>query len=87
MGRLNFRKGEVFSQVFKGVHDLELKSRNTGAFLRGEYWYDFELKDGHKHLYDIQDEHRDASVQSSGIQLLDAFVYHNYELGDQTGSG
>lgn len=63
-----------------------MKSGDTGAFLRGKYWYDFELKDGHQHLYDIQDEHWDASAQSSGVQLLDAFVYHNYELADQTGS-
>ncbi|MFV0926612.1 DUF1302 domain-containing protein [Pseudomonas palmensis] len=85
-GRLNFRKGEVFSQVFKGVHDLELKRGDSGAFVRGKYWYDFELKDGHQHLYDIQDDHRERGAKSAGVQLLDAFVYHNHELGEQPGS-
>ena len=44
-GRLNFKKGETFSKIFKGIHDLELKYRDTGVFVRGKYWYDFELKD------------------------------------------
>src|SRR5690606_37256464 len=44
-GRLNFKKGETFSKIFKGIHDLELKYGNTGVFVRGKYWYDFELKD------------------------------------------
>ena len=44
-GNLNFNKGETFSRVLKGVHDLELRYNNVGAFLRGKYWYDFELKD------------------------------------------
>ena len=44
-GRLNFKKGETFSKIFKGLHDLELKYGDTGVFVRGKYWYDFELKD------------------------------------------
>ncbi|HEX5841094.1 MAG TPA: DUF1302 family protein, partial [Pseudomonas sp.] len=43
--RLNFKKGETFSKIFKGIHDLELKYRDTGVFVRGKYWYDFETKD------------------------------------------
>lgn len=43
-GRLNFKKGETFSKIFKGIHDLELKYGDTGAFFRGKYWYDFELR-------------------------------------------
>src|SRR6218665_829690 len=54
-GRLNFKKGETFSKIFKGIHDLELKYGDTGVFLRGKYWYDFELKDEHRLLYDIDD--------------------------------
>jgi hypothetical protein len=44
-GHLNFKKGETFSKIFKGIHDLELKYGDTGVFVRGKYWYDFELKD------------------------------------------
>ena len=34
-GRLNFKKGDTFSKIFKGVHDLELKYQDFGAFVRG----------------------------------------------------
>ncbi len=85
-GRLNFKKGETFSKIFKGVHDLELKYGDSGAFLRGKYWYDFELKDEHRSFYDIDDSGRDRAAKSSGAMFLDAFVYHNYSLGEQAGN-
>ncbi|MDH0893592.1 MULTISPECIES: DUF1302 domain-containing protein [unclassified Pseudomonas] len=85
-GRLNFKKGETFSKIFKGVHDLQLRYGESGVFLRGKYWYDFELKDEHRLLYDIDDGGRDNAAQASGFELLDAFVYHNYLIGDLPGS-
>ncbi|MBM7060262.1 DUF1302 domain-containing protein [Pseudomonas sp. UL073] len=86
-GRLNFKKGETFSKIFKGLHDLELKYGDTGVFLRGKYWYDFELKDEHRPFKDIDDHNRKQGAQSSGAELLDAFIYHNYTLGSLPGSG
>jgi hypothetical protein len=83
---LNFKKGETFSKIFKGVHDLELKYGDTGVFVRGKYWYDFELKDENRQFKDISDSNRKEGAQASGAQILDAFVYHNYELLDQPGS-
>jgi hypothetical protein len=83
---LNFKKGETFSKIFKGVHDLELKYGDTGVFVRGKYWYDFELKDESRLFKDIDDSHRKTAAQSSGAQILDAFVYHNYAIGEQPGS-
>lgn len=85
-GRLNFKKGEAFSTIFKGVHDLELKWGDSGVFVRGKYWYDFELQDGSQHLYDIDDSGRDSAAKASGAQILDAFLYHNYEIDDLPGS-
>ena len=85
-GRLNFKKGETFSKIFKGLHDLELKYGDSGVFLRGKYWYDFELKDESRSLYDIRDVNRKQAAQSSGAQLLDAFVYHNYVIAGQPGT-
>src|SRR5262245_61653569 len=32
--RQNFKKGETFSKIFKGVHDLELKYGDSGVFVR-----------------------------------------------------
>jgi len=85
-GRLNFKKGETFSKIFKGVHDLELRYRDSGAFIRGKYWYDFELKDESRLFKDISDSNRKEAAQSSGAQILDAFVYHNYSVGDLPGT-
>jgi hypothetical protein len=85
-GHLNFKKGETFSKIFKGIHDLELKYGDTGVFVRGKYWYDFELKDESRLWKDIDDHNRKEAAQASGAEILDAFVYHNYALGDAPGS-
>ncbi|MDH4557110.1 DUF1302 domain-containing protein [Pseudomonas sp. BN417] len=83
---LNFKKGETFSKIFKGIHDLELKYGDTGVFVRGKYWYDFELKDESRLFKDIDDSGRKEGAKSSGAELLDAFVYHNYNIADLPGS-
>ncbi|WP_420234329.1 DUF1302 domain-containing protein [Pseudomonas sp. ABY48] len=85
-GHLNFKRGETFSKIFKGIHDLELKYGDTGVFVRGKYWYDFELKDESRPFKDISDSNRKEGAQSSGGQILDAFIYHNYAIADQPGS-
>ncbi|WP_110971883.1 DUF1302 domain-containing protein [Pseudomonas huaxiensis] len=85
-GHLNFKRGETFSKIFKGIHDLELKYGDTGVFVRGKYWYDFELKDEHREFKDISDSNRKEGAQSSGGQILDAFVYHNYAIADLPGT-
>jgi len=84
--RQNFKRGETFSKIFKGIHDLELRYGDSGAFVRGKYWYDFELKDESRLFKDISDSNRKEGAQSSGGEILDAFVYHNYSVMDQPGS-
>ena len=85
-GHLNFKSGETFSKIFKGIHDLELKYGDTGVFVRGKYWYDFELKDESRPFKDISDDNRKEGAKSAGGEILDAFVYHNYSIADQPGS-
>ncbi|WP_248748859.1 DUF1302 domain-containing protein [Pseudomonas sp. MWU15-20650] len=85
-GHLNFKRGETFSKIFKGIHDLELKYGDTGVFVRGKYWYDFELKDESREFKDISDKGRPMGARSSGGQILDAFIYHNYSIADEPGS-
>ena len=85
-GHLNFKRGETFSKIFKGIHDLELKYGDTGVFVRGKYWYDFELKDENREFKDISDHNRKEGAKSSGGQILDAFIYHNYSIADAPGS-
>lgn len=85
-GRLNFEKHSTFSKIIKGSHELSLKYANYGAFLRGKYWYDFELKDEHHPLYDINDEGREMAARSAGATFLDAFVYENHSLNSLPGT-
>ena len=85
-GRLNYDAGDVFSKIFRGVHDLGFTYGDSGAFFRGKYWYDFETKDGSQDFYDIEDDGRPPLVKGSGVALLDAFVYHNYAIGNNPGN-
>ncbi|WOD12575.1 DUF1302 domain-containing protein [Pseudomonas sp. NyZ704] len=85
-GRLNYESGDIFSKIFKGSHDLELRYGDSGAFFRGNYWYDFETKDGSQRFYDIDDSGRNPLQKGSGVELLDAFVYHNYSIGNNPGN-
>jgi hypothetical protein len=85
-GRLNYDAGDVFSKIFRGVHDLGFTYGDSGAFFRGKYWYDFETKDGSQDFYNIDDSGRPPLVKGAGVALLDAFVYHNYAIGNNPGN-
>ncbi len=90
-GDLNFKDGEAYSVILKGVHDLELRKGDFGLFLRGKYWHDEELANGDRphgnsaNLYTpdekLADNGFDDFAQASGIELLDAFIYGTYYLG------
>lgn len=90
-GRLNFKKGDSFSKIFKGLHDLELRYKDSGVFVRGKYWYDFKLHDQDLRHPDpnkrrISNNGRKEGAKTRGAELLDAFVFHNYMIGDQPGT-
>ena len=92
-GNLNFDDGDIYSLIFKGVHDLEIRGKNAGVFVRAKYWYDHELENGKRPHGNLLNAYRpneeldnsgfDRFAQSSGIALLDAFVYGNFLLGDR----
>ncbi|MEO0997535.1 MAG: DUF1302 domain-containing protein, partial [Pseudomonadota bacterium] len=92
-GNLNFDDGDIYSLIFKGVHDFEIRGENTGFFLRFKYWYDQELENGnrpHGNLLngyvpdqELNDSAFDDFAKASGIELLDAFVYGNFLLGQR----
>ncbi|NRP16043.1 DUF1302 domain-containing protein [Marinobacterium sp. xm-a-152] len=92
-GNQNFKKGETFSQIVKGVHDLELRKDNIGFFGRAKYWYDAELEDGtraHGHSpnsYSAGEELDDSDFNDfskfSGFEVLDAYVFGGFDIGDK----
>ncbi|WP_347505425.1 DUF1302 domain-containing protein [Pseudomonas anguilliseptica] len=81
-GNLNFKKGELFSEVAKVVTEMDLNFQdNYGIFLRARGFYDFELKDDNRRHREIPNKGLDDA--GSSIDLLDAFVYGSWTVADR----
>ena len=91
-GAQNFKQGETFSKVFKGIHELDLRYDNLGFFARGKYWFDFELEnEGRAHGHtangyqpgaELNDDDFNDYAQFSGAELLDAYIYASFDFGE-----
>jgi len=91
-GNLNFEDGDAYSLILKGIHDIQLRKGDFGFLIRGKYWYDEELANGKRphgnsaNMYTpdqpLADSGFDDFAQASGIELLDAFVYGTFYLGE-----
>lgn len=89
-GNLNFDAGDAFSKQIKGLHELELNYRNYGLFVRGMYFYDFELMDNDRPWhYPTSGQPSDPCQDPTGkdyacrdIRILDAFVYGDLDFAD-----
>lgn len=91
-GNLNYDKGEVFSTIAKAIGELTIKRDNIGVFFRAKAWYDSELENGgvdHGHSANafragasLDDGDFDALSKFSGVTLLDAYVFGDFNLGD-----
>lgn len=93
-GNLNYAKGDAFSTIIKGIHDVQLSKGDFGAFVRFKYWYDYALKDGdvlHGNSGNgyipntpLSDDGFENNSKFSGIALLDAYVYGSFDIGDSS---
>jgi hypothetical protein len=79
-GTLNFKENSIFTNVVKYSTDLEINYNNYGGFFRAKAFYDTEIMDGEREFKDLNDATKDAS--GSGYDLLDAFVWADYDFGD-----
>jgi len=79
-GTLNYEKGDAITNVVKGSMDLELVMGDGGAFFRGTAFYDAAIMDENPHFKSYSDETKDAA--GAGYDLLDAFVWYNFDMGD-----
>ncbi|MBZ9610744.1 DUF1302 domain-containing protein [Rheinheimera maricola] len=89
-GNLNYDRGDMFSSLFKGLHELSITKDNIGFFGRFMYFYDFALMDqdgaytnpvsGNRVDPCADDEARDLTCRD--IRLLDAYVYGNFSFND-----
>lgn len=89
-GNLNYDRGDMFSEVFRGTHELSIAKDDIGFFGRFTYFYDSALMDdegaytnplsGKRVDACADDEARDLACRD--IRLLDAYVYGNFALND-----
>lgn len=80
-GDRNYKKGSLTSNAAKLLSELSLNYKdNTGAFVRLSYFYDFENVN-RKSLSPIAEDRAGTE-----LDLLDAFVFHNFSFGDKEGS-
>ena len=79
-GTLNYDKGDIYTNVLKWSGDLELTYKNYGAFFRARAFYDTAIMDEDPDFKPFNDETKDAV--GAGAELLDAFVFADYYLGD-----
>ncbi|MCV2884144.1 DUF1302 domain-containing protein [Aestuariibacter sp. AA17] len=90
LANLNYDKGEAFSTIFKGVHELDIRNKNSGVFFRGMYFYDFEMEDGDRPWTNPITGQRSDPCEFEGareelcqdIRLLDAFFYTDFNIGN-----
>jgi hypothetical protein len=90
LGTLNYDRGETFSTLFKGLHELDIRYKDMGVFIRGMYFYDFEMKDGSRAwqnpITGVTQDPCSAPEASdelcSDIRLLDAFFYTDFTIAD-----
>jgi hypothetical protein len=80
-GNRKYDKHDLFSNAFKITSEVGLNyGEDWGGFLRATYFYDFENAD--------RDDLTDLAKEKVGkrFRILDAFVFHNFELGEGDGS-
>ena len=79
-GTLNYKKGDIYTNVVKWTGDLELVYDNVGGFFRARAYYDAALMDEETDFKPINDEGKDAA--GKGAELLDAYVWWDDYLGN-----
>lgn len=81
-GNLNFRKGDLFSEMVKVVSEMDLRYQERhGVFIRGRAFYDFELEDDSRRHREISGGGLDEA--GSSVDLLDAFVYGSWTVNER----
>lgn len=89
-GNLNYDKGDIFSELFKGTHELSITKGDFGLFTRFMYFYDAALMDNEGAYSNpvsgkrvdpcLDDDARDLACRD--VRLLDAYVFANFALND-----
>lgn len=88
-GNQNFDAGDTYSEIVRGTSELYLNQNfygdylsRLGGFVRGRYWYDFRIKDDEFKRDGHETISEDGKDNASGGELLDAYVWADWYLGD-----
>jgi hypothetical protein len=76
-GNLNFDQWDPIFNQARITSELAVNFDNFGAFVRGNYFYDFTLTD----LDNLSEGAKDQAAERA--RLLDAYVYGDFQFGDQ----
>lgn len=79
-GTLNYSSGDVYTNVFKWSGDMEVSYRNYGGFFRARAFYDHAVMDQDTDFKPLNDATKDEA--GFGAELLDAFVWADYDIQD-----
>lgn len=79
-GNVKYDNGDAIANTFKITSEMKLGWRNWGAFTRATYFYDFENAD----RADLTEEAKNRIGER--FRLLDAFVFHNFKVGESDGT-
>lgn len=90
-GNLNFDQGDFFSQVIKGVHELDIRHKDgdQGLFARGLWYYDRILMDTELPFRDLDsypaggyggDRNTARTEQGYDARMLDMYVWKTFEF-------
>ena len=79
-GRLNFKKHDPISQIFKGLTEFDLNDGSQGAFIRFKYWYDHALETGDGDFKQFDDSSYPDLAKFQGFETLDAYVWKDFDV-------
>jgi hypothetical protein len=82
-GNKNFDDGDMTQNRISFSSDLDINYNSGGVFLRARGWYDDIYND--KSLAGAKSFQQDGiDLHKSEIELLDAFIYHTFDIGERS---
>ncbi len=78
-GNQNYDTG-IVSSVIKATSEFEFNYKNTGFFVRGTAFYDYENEDGDRERTKLSDDA--LELVGSDADLLDAYAWLKFNFGD-----
>lgn len=82
-GRLNFKKGDVIANPYKGLSELELEYGALGMRVSAKYWYDHWLQTKNGRFEDFDDSGYPQLARFQGFSWLDSYLFASTELADR----